>query len=249
MIPQTVEKVLSGHIFPVIEAGIELENSVELNKLGFYKHAMIALRNTLEMGILSVYWDIEEKSHIHIQNWLHSLVDTPWKKTIFQKLKTNQNIKNFDDQHNILDYFDVLFKELSNFAHTKGRIHSSMNLGNANFNQFNEKSFLRWMDFTRKVVTFITIIHVLKYPIALQYTPLDQKFGINGPVGGFLEPYQSEAIRKFLEKDIVKTLQEISDSDDEATSIAQSINERPDVTENEMREQEKELEKTHQKGN
>jgi len=249
LIPQTVEKVLSGHMFPVIEAGIELESSVELCKLGFYKHAMIALRNTLEMGILSVYWDIEGKSHTHIQNWLHSLVDTPWKRTVFQKLKTNQNIKNFDDKHNILDYFDDLFKELSNFVHTKGRIHSSMDLGNANFNRFNEKSFLRWMDFTRKVVTFIIIIHVLKYPIALQYTPLDQKFGFNGPIGGFLEPYQSEAIRKFLEKDIVKTLQEISDSDDEATSIAQSINERPDITENEMREQEKELEKTHQKGN
>ena len=246
LLPQTIEKVWSGHMFPMIEAETELETSTQLCKLGFYKHSLIALRNALELGLLSVYWDIDGQSHIDIQKWLRSLTDTPFRKTIFPKLKTNQNIENFDSKHRILDYFDNIFKKLSDFVHTKGRIHSSLDLTNANFSRFNEKSLLLYVDFLKKVVTFIVIIHILKYPIALQYTPLYEKFGLNPPIGGYLEPYQSDAIKKFLDKDKLNTLQEISDLDEDATSRAKQINERPDVTEEEMREQEKELEKLDQ---
>jgi len=244
LLPQTIEKALSGHIFPLVEAEIELKSSIQFCKLGFYKHSLIALRNALELGLLSVYWDIDGQSHIDIQEWLHSFIDTPIRKrTIFPKLKTNQNIKNFDDKHKILDYFDDIFKKLSNFVHTKGRIHSSWNLANANFNRFNEKSFLICVDFLKKVVTFVVIIHVLKYPIALQHIPLYEKFGLNPPVGGFLESYQSDVIKNFLDKDKLKTLQEISDLDEDSISIVRQINERPDISEEEIREQEKELEK------
>ncbi len=246
LMPQTVEKVWSGHMFPLVEANIELESSIELCKLGFYKHALIALRNILELGLLSVYWDIDGKSHVDIQNWLYSFELTPFrKKTVFPKLKTNQNIKYFDDKHKIFDDIDNLFGALSNFVHTKGRSHSSMDLGNANFNRFNEKSLLNWLEFMIKVVKFIVIIHVLKYPVALQYTPLDQKFGLNGPAGGFLEPRQSEAIKQFLDEDILETLQAISNSCDEAIAMVQWVNEQPDITDKEMQTQVKEFEKKY----
>lgn len=246
LLPQTVEKFGSGHMFPLAEANTELESSIELCKLGFYKHALIALRNVLELGLLSVYWDIDGKSHVDIQNWLYSFESTPFsKKTVFPKLKINQNIKNFDDKHKIFDDIDNLFGELSNFVHTKGHYHSSMDLGNANFNRFNEKSLLNWIEYMIKVVKFVVIIHILKYPVALQYTPLDQKFGLNGPAGGFLEPRQSEAIKQFFDGNILKTLQAISDSDDEAIGMTQWINEQPDIIEEEMEAQVEKFEKTH----
>lgn len=248
LMPQTVEKFWSGHMFPLVEANTELESSIEFCKLGFYKHALIALRNVLELGLLSVYWDIDDKSQVDIQNWLYSFESTPFrKKTVFPKLKTNQNIKNFDDKHKIFNDIDNLFGELSNFVHTKGRYHSSLDLGNANFNRFNEKSLLNWIEFMIKVVKFIVIIHVLKYPVALQYTPLDQKFGLNSPAGGFLEPSQSEAIKQFLDENILKTLQAISDSDDEAIGMAKWVNEQPDITEEGMKAQVEEFEKMNKK--
>ena len=51
---------------------------------------------------------------------------------------------------------------------------------------------------------------------------MDQ-FGLNLPSGGFLEPHQSEAIKKFLDADIVKTIQEISDSDETAVAMAKWV--------------------------
>ncbi|MEM4391528.1 MAG: hypothetical protein QXG67_01930, partial [Candidatus Nitrosotenuis sp.] len=89
LVPQTLENLGSGHIFPLLESEYELESSIELCKLGFYKHALIALRNVLELGLLSVYWDIDGKSHIDIRNWLFSIEPTPFKNTVFTKLRTN----------------------------------------------------------------------------------------------------------------------------------------------------------------
>lgn len=246
LLPQTPETLWSGHMFPIVETNTELESSIQLCKFGFYKYAFIALRNILELGLLSVYWDVDDKSHVEIQNWLHSFESTPYrKKTIFPKLKTNQNIKKFDDEHKFFDSVDTLFGELSNFVHTKGRRYSSMDLGNANFNRFNEKSLLSWIEFVIKVVKHVVIVHVLKYPVALQHTSVEQKFGLNGPAGLFLEPYQSEKIKHFLDSDILKTLQEISDNDPEAQSLRKWIEQQSDISQDKLQEQINDFEKIH----
>jgi hypothetical protein len=72
IIPETVDKFWSGHIFPYAEAEYELHSSIYFATRGFYKHALNSLRSVLELGLLSVYWDIEDKSHIEIQDWLQS---------------------------------------------------------------------------------------------------------------------------------------------------------------------------------
>ncbi|MBI1993483.1 MAG: hypothetical protein HYS67_03545, partial [Deltaproteobacteria bacterium] len=87
LLPQTIEKLFSGHVFPLVEAEYELESSAELCKLGFYKHAIAALRNVLELGLLSVYWDIDDQSHIDIKQWLGSQEPTPFLRRVFTKLK------------------------------------------------------------------------------------------------------------------------------------------------------------------
>lgn len=245
LVPKPLEKIMTGHMFPIAEANFELENSIALCKLGFYKHALIALRNVLELGLLSVYWDIDDKSHLNIQKWLYSFDNTPFKNTIFKKLTTNENIEKFDKTHNFFSDIDILFGQLSNFVHTKGRFHSSNDLANANFNRFNEKSFLTWLKFMEKTAQFVVIVHILKYPVALQHTPVEQKFGLNGPVGLFLVPRQSEEIKQFLDEKILKTLQEISDNDPEALSLVEWIDKRPDISREEMEAQVKEFEKKY----
>ncbi len=245
LLPQTLENMWSGHMFPLVEANSDLENSIQLCKFGFYKSAIIALRNVLELGLLSVYWDIEGKSHVDIQKWFRSIEKTPFKKTIFTKLKTNQNIKTFDDKHKIFDDVKMLFKQMSNFTHTRGHYHSGQDLARSNTNRFNEQALLKWSELMIKVVKPVVALHILKYPIALQHTPIDQKFGLNGLVGTFLQPYDAERIRKFLDKDVLNILQEISDNDSEAISLAQGVNELPDISDEEFNAQIEEFEKTH----
>ena len=96
-----------------------------------------------------------------------------------------------------------------------------------------------------KVVDIVVIAYVLKYPVALQSTPLYQKFGLDYPVGLCLDTDQSTALRKFLDKDVLKTLQTISDSDVEAVELAQQINDRPDLSPEQLQQQMDEFYKEH----
>ena len=233
LIPETVENLWSGHIFPITEAEYELECSIVLCKLGFYKHAIASLRNVLELGLLSVYWDIDNKSHIDIQDWFRSMESTPFRRAVFLRLQTNPNIQVFDEKKKIFEKTSALYSKLSDFSHTKGFKHSSrmLNKHRSNVNSFNESSLKRWVVLMEEVVGVVAIFHVLKYPVGLQHTPIEQKFGLKGPAGGFIQPHQVERIKRLVSKDLLKDLQEISDNDPDAVAMKEWVNERPDVTE------------------
>ena len=115
LLPQTLENATSGHTFPISESEHELESSIQLCKLGFYKHAIIALRNVLELGLLSVYWDIDGNSHINIPKWLSSNEPTPFHGTVIKELKKKRRIAIFDKEHNFFVQITDLYHKLSNF--------------------------------------------------------------------------------------------------------------------------------------
>lgn len=250
--PQTLENAASGHTFPISESQFELESSIQLCKLGFYKHAIIALRNVLELGLLSVYWDIDGKSHINIPEWLSSNERTPFRKEIIKVLKKNERIIVFDKEHNIFMQITELYYELSDFSHTKGVHFSAIELSRGNVNTFNRESIGKWLDFMERVVTTVITIHILQYPVGLQNIDLFSKFGFNPPAGGFLRPSDVERVRNFLDEGVVESLQTISDADPEARSISQEINSMPDKTNKEidaqLEEREKSLIKLHPLG-
>ena len=77
VIPHTNESFWSGHFFPMTECWEELQVSLNLCHFGFYKQAMCSLRSALELGLLSVYWNINDDGHISIKDWLKSEEDTP----------------------------------------------------------------------------------------------------------------------------------------------------------------------------
>lgn len=233
LIPQTVENFWSGHVFPVTEAEYEMESSIVFCKFGFYKHAISLLRNVLELGLLSVYWDINNQAYIDIQNWLKSKEETPFRKDIFTRLATHSNIKTFDERQNIFSKTRQLYGRLSNFSHTKGYGYSSrkLNAHHSNVNGFNASSLKKWFELMQETIEIVTVFHILKYPVGLQYTPMEDKFGINGPAGGFLRPDQVERIKKIISFDLLVDLQEISDKDPEAIAMTTWISEQPDITE------------------
>ena len=237
IVPITPENAMSGHLFPLGEAEDEFECSIQFCKLGFYKHAIISLRHFLELGLLSVYYDIDDKSHISIQDWLHSKEDTPYARTVLKKLKTNTNIAEFDVKFSLLEETYKCYSFLCNFTHTKGYRYSSKRLSRSNVNNFQEKAFLKWLDVMIKVLSLVVTFHILKYPLALQNTPLYKKFGLNPPAGGFLEPNQVDNFKKILSSEWIVALQQISDNDSDAVGKAEWVNTLPDINESEIEEQ------------
>jgi hypothetical protein len=237
VIPQNIPKLFSGHNFAYTESLYEIECSYQLLKLSFYKYAFIALRNALELGLLSVYWDKDDNSEVLIQGWHSSQEDTPFKREIIAGLKTIENINSYCNHFDLFSRIDKVFGQLSNFNHTKGFSFSAHNLNNANFTKFNEKAVVKWTQLLEEVVQILLIVHILKYPVAIQVTPIESKFGINGPFGGFLDVHQSEHIKEVLNPEELKVLQEISDNDEGAKSYVEWVNSHPDISEDDFKEQ------------
>ena len=245
IVPLTVENIFSGNLFPYLEAEYELNSAIYFVTKGFYKQAINGLRSVLELGMLNVYWDIEDNSHIDIQGWLKSKEDTPFRKGIERRLLQNTNIKEFDSRMEYFNQVGDVYKKLSNYTHTKGAGYSSRALSPSNFNTFSEKSLKFWVSSLQKVIRLVMIIHILKYPIAYQHTPIDEKFGLNGPAGGFLNPYQVEMVKKIFDNETNTLLQQISDKDPIAKSAAEWVNSKPDITEEELEQQAIEHDKSY----
>ena len=71
-VPQTTENFWSGHFFPYTESWDELQISFNLVMFGFYKQAFMSLRSGLELGLLSVYYNINDDGHLEVQSWVVS---------------------------------------------------------------------------------------------------------------------------------------------------------------------------------
>ena len=230
-----------------MESQYELECSFQLARLAFYKHSFISLRNAFELGLLSVYWDRNDDSEIIIKKWYESREDTPFKKQIIKGLNSINNIKEFCKCYDLIERIEKIYNNLSDFNHTKGHAFSANDLNQANFTRFNEIALLDWIEQYEKVVQLLLTIHILKYPVAIQYTPMEQKFGINGLVGTFLDVEQSELIKSVLEPEELIILQQISDNDKNAKTLAAWVNSHPDISEEEYEKQLIDLEESMQK--
>lgn len=107
----------------------------------------------------------------------------------------------------------------------------------SNVVRFNESVLCKFVETAHQVVSKVVTVHVLKYPIALQETPMTSKFGLNGPMGGFIEPWNAQLLRELLMNEDLLALQEISDTDPSALFLADWVNSREDITEVELGQQ------------
>jgi len=93
LIPETVEKLFSGHIFPYSESLSDFESSVHLAAFGYYKPALVSLRSCLELGLVYLYYDRDNNSEEVIRSWLVSQEPTPFKKRIIGGLASIKNVQ------------------------------------------------------------------------------------------------------------------------------------------------------------
>ena len=155
LMPITMKRLSTGYMLPISETGTSLESSIQFCKMGFYKQARTELRSALELGLLSVYWELDGDGHIKIQDWLHSRERTPMMKKIISALITNKNIQAFDDKHTFCNKIADLYDELSGFVHTRGHKHSHRRLSRSNVNRFNGKSLSVCLDRFSKLLILL----------------------------------------------------------------------------------------------
>jgi len=237
LVPQTVENIWSGHFFPFSESYYELENSYAFCLEGFYRHSLSTLRSVLELATVGLYFDKENKAHIDIQEWLHAADRTPYFHKIVKDLFKLEYFAKINERLQLQEDIEALHSTLSNYVHVRGYKYSSSGKTISNFNQFNEKALAEYSKMMTKTVKYCITMIMAKYPIGMQVLPLWDKFGLNFPMGGLLDESSQDTIFKILDDKTKNVLQEISDNDVDVKSIVESINDMPNLTQEEYDQQ------------
>lgn len=237
LIPQPLHKIFSGHFFPFSQAQDELSRSAWLAMIGFYTHAILGLRWVLELGCMSVYWDRQDNAEEVIKPWLSSQDPTPMKRQVVQGLLEVDLIRTFADRTDFQDEFEEVYGTLNDYAHVRGVRFSAFNLNRGNIPRFNGTGLEQWSSLRARVVAIVVAVHLLKYPVGLQETPLFPKFGLHPPAGGLVEPEDAENMRALFSPFWLEVLQELSDGDEDARSVSAWVNGLPDLTEESLKEQ------------
>jgi len=240
LIPQTATNVLSGHYLPYSESYLDLESSLQLCMEGFYKYAFMALRSVLELGILGVNFAADDREHEEVRPWLASQTRIRFKKTL-KRIERLNNFEKFDDRFGLSKRIETTYDSMCAFVHTRGYLHTSQGIAGSNYNRFSTKSFNRYCEVMPSVVSDVIIVLLLKYPIGLQSLPLFEKFGLNGPAGGFLDSDEVESITAILHPEERNFLKQLSDNDPNVRSIKEQIESMPDISEEELKRQSNEL--------
>ncbi|WP_025344746.1 hypothetical protein [Sulfurospirillum multivorans] len=237
IIPQTIENFWSGHTFPHIQSYDEFQISFNLLFFGFYKQSFVSLRSGLELGLLSVYYNINDLGHETVKNWLKSQnswdSNTPKAEKIWKILNSNSNIKRFNEKYDLQKKFEAL-SFLHNYVHSKGWKYSNrLGLMKPNYQTFEESIVLKWLEVYKDIIILLITLHILKYPISIIKYDWDKKVGIDNPFP-VLEAFEIEAIEALLPAGYSEELRNIAQNDILTQELLLYILSLPDMSEEEI---------------
>lgn len=247
IIPQTQNNLWSGHYFPIMESWSELQVSFNLVCLGFYKQAFVSLRSGLELGLLSVYYNINDDGHNIVKEWLQSIdckaANTPQNNEIWRSLLKNDNIREFSEKFNLKEVHQNL-GYLHNFVHTKGEKYSnSVGLFKSNFQTFEPSLISQWLKAFEDIICLVATLHMLKYPISVIKYDYSLKYGIDIPNFGNLEEASIDRIASILPEGYFNEIDRISKKDYDTDKFLVHLESLSDLSEEEIEQQIISLEK------
>lgn len=240
LLPEELEKVLSGHIFPYVQSQIELESGYLLNLHGLYRYSYFGLRSCLELGVLQLFFAADDREHLRVRPWLRSLERTPNFQPMVRRLRDLPCFAEFERDFGVFDRLLTLHDRLGGYVHVRGGAFSSQGLAGSNTTRFSEATFRDCCSEMFQVVSNLLTLLLLKYPLGMQPLPLSEKCGFNTPLGGFLEGFQVELITAMLSPAERTRLQSLSDADPDVREVVECFNRLPDLTEEQWEAQRKE---------
>ncbi|MFH0778151.1 MAG: hypothetical protein V2A71_05910 [Candidatus Eisenbacteria bacterium] len=245
LIPQTMKSFWSGHFFPWLESWEEIQVSCNLCLFGLYKQAMVSLRGGLELGLLSVYWNLNDDGHETVQQWLRSNEDTPRLHEIWSRLVKHDNFKAFGQHYDLQSHL-LSFNFLHDYAHTKGfKFSNRLGMLKSNWQTFEERGFNTWFRSFKEVIKVLVVCHLVKYPLGTVRFDYDAKFGIDTPAFGGLKEHQVDRLERLLGPSVFAQIAALVRDDPRAQKVLRWVEALPDMSEDKVEQQIIDMDKRH----
>lgn len=243
------ESISRIEFFPGSEAQMELDNSINHAIICSYKAAYDHLRRGLELTLIAVYLTSEFVNKINALNWLNSKANTPLFSETINKVVKLERFRQLNDKYNWKNDIQNLYWEICDFIHVKGRNkgfrvlnRTNIWIGGVSMPSFSEKTLENYLENFNMVVSNICCLLATYNPVLLVELPLDDKFGLGGPISGFYQKIGSELIMDLIPIKYKAFFEDLKENDIEVKSIIEWINNLPDLTKVEF---EKQVEEFH----
>jgi hypothetical protein len=241
VLPETTDEILSGHQFPWFESEDDLQISFNLAAFGYYKHAHGALRNALELGLLLVYWTMNDDGHTSFKRWLRSRDCTPFASQVWKRVSSHANFKAFQSSFDIAEQFKVV-SELGDFVHTRGsRFSNVLPFPGTSVmirgQRFSEQAFEGWLRRFAATVQFLVVCYLGRYPIGTVRYNWSRKFGIDIPSFGGLPDNCISMLEELVTPDVFARISELANADSHVTEVMEWVESLPDLSEHAINDQ------------
>lgn len=234
--------------FPTNEAIDELNEFFFRLLQAAYKSAFDHLRRALELIIIGSYFSMKEIKAEEAVKWLRSEKGTPNFSRAIDALLKDPRVNALESNCKWATNLKELYWFLCDVIHTRGREFSLDTLQPSYFSlngirstQLSKVSLALLLDKYIQTLQNICTCVAITNPILLIGLPLFEKFGFDPPLSGFFEYSQSSQLRRLLIPETIPFFDNLILHDLEINSIANSIKQLPDLTEEELDKQEKEF--------
>lgn len=142
----------------------DLRASIYLLLGGFYKQAILCLRNWYEMRLTGIYFSFIETDKAEFEKWKQGQKeDQPIGRGLIKKLFGKAEFHQKDNQLNLRNDLNQLYSDLSAFTHGAILDKYDLQAETDNVPRFNPQSVDIYSEFTKKVFNMTTICFLLAF--------------------------------------------------------------------------------------
>lgn len=163
----------------ILDFPSDLRASFYLLLGGYYRPALLSLRNWFEMRLLGIYFGCIETNPKKYEQWKLDTFQAPIGGRLIGQLFTKQEFKNADGKLNLRKRMTRLYSELSAFTHGAGLEKHTLQSDTDNVPRYNRASVALWLkmfDRTFAEVTFC--LHLAYGKAAFAYAGAKETEGV-----------------------------------------------------------------------
>ena len=216
-VPSGVYDVLKRMwFFPWTESQHELSVALNHALLGFHRASYDHQRRALELILVGSFFVSEITTESEAKKWVSSVGRTPMFTKTLKRLAKVGMYARLESKTDWLGEVQKFYWCLSDISHVRGDQNGFRSIQPSNFHTdgipgCSVEALEKTLDSFVATISYIAMLVALSNPALLFGLPIEEKFGINGPISGFFEEGQTERLRALIperHRDILVALAE-----------------------------------------
>ena len=130
---------------------------------GYYRPAILSLRNWLEMRLLGIYFGRVEHNRKNYRDWKQGKFMAPFGKSLIGRLFARADFRRMDNQLGLRTRLEALYSELSAFTHGSGLEKHDLQRDTDNVPRYNQASVGVWLGYLDRTFAEVAFWLFLAY--------------------------------------------------------------------------------------